>query len=259
MGRLAGTTALVTGASSGIGRATAVGLAGEGARVIVSARRREALDALSQEIVRDHGSDACGVLEADVRDREDVRQAVSQLEAAGWGEIDLLVNAAGLSAGLDPLHAGLFDDWDRMIDTNLKGLLNVTRFVLPGMVARGRGHVVNIGSLAGHEVYPKGNVYCATKYAVHALNRGMRLDLQGTGVRVTTIDPGMVETEFSLVRFHGDAERAAKVYEGMTPLTAADVADAVLYAVTRPPHVNVEEMILMPTDQASVTAVHRRG
>ena len=258
MGRLSDRTALVTGASSGIGRATALGLAAEGARVIVSARRRERLEEVSQEIVRVHGSDACGVLETDVRDREDVRQAIAQLEQAGWGEIDILVNNAGLSAGLDPLHAGLFDDWDRMVDTNVKGLLNVSRFVIPGMVARGRGHVVNIGSLAGHEVYPKGNVYCATKYAVRALNRGLRLDLQGTGIRVTSIDPGMVETEFSLVRFHGDAERAATVYDGMTPLTPDDVADAVIYAVTRPPHVNVEELLLLPTDQASATAVHRK-
>jgi 3-hydroxy acid dehydrogenase / malonic semialdehyde reductase len=168
-----------------------------------------------------------------------------------------VVNNAGLARGFDPIHQGSPADWDEMIDTNLKGLLYVTRAVLPGMVERGRGHVINIGSTAGHDVYPKGNVYCATKFAVNALTQGMRMDLLGTGVRVSTVDPGMVETEFSLVRFHGDAERADRVYQGLQPLTAGDVADAVLWCATRPPHVNIDEIILKPTAQASATQVHR--
>lgn len=257
MARLAGKTALVTGASSGIGRATALALAGEGARIIAAARRGDRLGELCDEIIRRHGAEACGKLELDVRDREDVRKSVDELEGAGWGEIDILVNNAGLAAGLDPIQSGLFDDWDRMIDTNVKGLLNVSRLVLPGMIARGRGHVVNIGSVAGRETYPNGNVYCATKAAERAINKGMRLDLHGTGIRVTTVDPGMVKTDFSLVRFHGDDEKADKVYAGAAPLGPEDVADAILWAVTRPAHVNVEEILLMPTMQASATMIKR--
>lgn len=259
MARLLGMTALVTGASSGIGRSTAIALAAEGARVIVSARRKDRIEEVSRGIVERFGAEACGVLDMDVRDRADVAQAMDQLAGAGWSDIDILVNSAGLAAGLAPVQTGSFDDWDRMIDTNLKGLLNVTRLVLPGMVARGRGHVVNIGSLAGVEPYPSGNVYCATKAGVRALSRAMRMDLPGKGVRVTCIDPGMAETEFSEVRFAGDRERAAAVYEGMKPLTADDVADAVVFAVTRPAHVNIDEIVLMPTDQASATQVFRRS
>lgn len=250
--------ALVTGASSGIGMATARALAAEGASVVAAGRRTERIEALRDELVAAHGPQACGALTVDVRDRDDVRDAMRRIADAGWGEVDILVNAAGLSAGLEPLQEGVFDRWDRMIQTNLAGLLNVTRLVLPGMVARGCGHVVNIGSVAGRQAYPGGNVYCATKAAVAMLNHALRLDLVGKGIRVTNIEPGMVETEFSLVRFEGDGERARKVYEGTTPLAAADVADAVLWAVTRPPHVNVENILLMPTDQASATSVHRR-
>jgi NADP-dependent 3-hydroxy acid dehydrogenase YdfG len=255
--RLAGRIALVTGATSGIGRATALALAAEGAKIVAAGRRKDRLESLSQEIVGQYGAEGVGVLEMDVRDREDVREGLSHLETAGWGEIDVLVNNAGLAAGLSPLHEGLFDDWDRMIETNVSGLLSVTRMVLPGMVARGRGHVVNIGSLAGREVYPQGNVYCASKHAVHALNRAMRLDTLGKNIRVTNVEPGLVETEFSLVRFHGDAERAGRVYENLTPLTPEDVADAIVWALTRPPHVNIEEILLTPTAQASATHVHR--
>jgi NADP-dependent 3-hydroxy acid dehydrogenase YdfG len=260
MGALAGRIALVTGATSGIGRATARALSAEGARLVVAGRRGDRLEALRDELVAAHGSpDACGALTVDIRDREDVTDAMRKLEDAGWGEISILVNAAGLASGLEPIQEGVFEKWDRMIETNLTGLLNVTRLVVPGMVARRLGHVVNIGSVAGREIYPRGNVYCATKAAVLALNKSLRVDLTGSGVRVTTIDPGMVETEFSLVRFDGDAERAASVYTGMTPLSAGDVADAIVWAVTRPPHVNVEEILLMPTDQASATVVHRTG
>jgi serine 3-dehydrogenase len=168
------------------------------------------------------------------------------------------VNNAGLSRGLAPLHEGLEDDWDEMVDTNVKGLLYVTRAVLPGMVARGSGHVINVGSVAGHETYPGGNVYCASKAAVRVLNKGLRLDLLGTGVRVSSVDPGLVPTEFSEVRFHGDRERAAKVYENTRPLSAADVAETILWCASRPPWVNVEDVLLMPTDQAAATLTHRR-
>lgn len=258
MAKLEGRTALVTGASSGIGRACARSLASEGARVIAAARRTDRVEALRDELDGEHGPQTCGALAVDVRDRADVEDAIRKITDAGWGEVDLLVNNAGLAAGLAPLQEGSFEHWDRMIDTNVKGLLNVSRMILPGMVARGSGHVVNIGSVAGHEIYPNGGVYCGTKFFVRAINKAMRIDLHETGIRVTSIDPGLVETEFSEVRFDGDAERAEKVYENTRPLTAEDVADAVTWAVTRPAHVNVEDMVLMPTDQASATRVHRR-
>ncbi|HHQ47803.1 MAG TPA: SDR family NAD(P)-dependent oxidoreductase, partial [Acidobacteria bacterium] len=175
----------------------------------------------------------------------------------GWSNIAILVNNAGLARGLAPIHRGDPEDWEEMIDTNLRGLLNVTRAVLPGMVQRGDGHVINIGSIAGHEVYPSGNVYCATKHAVAALTRAMGIDLLGTGVRVSSVDPGMVETEFSMVRFHGDEARARGVYEGLEPLHPEDVAEAVLFCATRPPHANVRELILMPSAQATAVHVHR--
>jgi serine 3-dehydrogenase len=258
MARLDGKIALVTGASSGIGQACARALADEGARIVAAARRAERVEALRDALQQQHGPEACGALTVDVRDRADVEDAVRKLEEAGWGAVDLLINNAGLAAGLGTLQEGSFDHWDRMIDTNVKGLLNVSRLILPGMVERGSGHVVNIGSIAGHEVYPGGGVYCGTKFFVRAINKSMRLDLHETGIRVTSVDPGLVQTEFSVVRFDGDDERASKVYENTRPLAPEDVADAVVWAVTRPPHVNVEELVLMPTDQASSTRVHRR-
>ncbi|HNO11052.1 MAG TPA: SDR family NAD(P)-dependent oxidoreductase, partial [bacterium] len=175
-----------------------------------------------------------------------------------WSAIDILVNNAGLGRGLDKLHEGKIADWEEMIDTNVKGLLYVSRAVIPGMVARGRGHIFNLGSIAGHETYPGGNVYCATKHAARAINNGMRIDLVDTPVRVTTIDPGLVETEFSVVRFRGDAERAKKPYEGIAPLRGEDIADLILFAATRPTHVNINEMIVMPKAQATSTLVHRK-
>ncbi len=258
MGTLEGRIALVTGASSGIGEACARSLARSGMRVILAARREARIEALRDEIVGHFGADACGALTVDLRDRQDVRDSIAKISAAGWGEIDLLVNNAGLAAGLDPFQAGDFDHWDRMVETNITGLLNVSRMVIPGMVERSFGHIVNIGSVSGREVYPNGAVYCGTKFFVRALNKGLRIDLHGTGIRVTTIDPGLVATEFSEVRFDGDKERAEKVYEGTRPLVAEDVADALNWCVTRPAHVNVEEILLMPTDQASTTMVHRR-
>ncbi len=249
-------TVLITGASAGIGAACARAFAREGARLVLAARRTERLQALAEELRAAHASE-CHLLALDVRDVGGVAQAVRGLPG-GWGEIGVLVNNAGLGRGLDKVHAGEPAEWDEMLDTNVKGLLYVTRAVVPGMVERGRGHVINLGSVAGHEVYPGGAVYCATKHAVDAITRGLRMDLLGTGVRVSTVDPGMVETEFSVVRFRGDQERADRVYAGMTPLTPADVADAVVWCATRPPHVNIDEIILKPTDQASATLVSRK-
>jgi 3-hydroxy acid dehydrogenase/malonic semialdehyde reductase len=246
----------VTGASSGIGQATAQAFAAEGAKVLMCARRAERLEDLAQTIEYEHKA-AVHYFRLDVRDQPAVDQAIAGL-APEWRAIDILVNNAGLSRGLDKLPQGLLDDWEEMIDTNVKGLLYVSRAVIPGMVERGRGHIINVGSIAGHEVYPGGNVYCATKFAVRALSKGLRLDLNGTPIRVSEVAPGMVETEFSLVRFHGDAERADKVYQGLTPLGPDDVADAVVWCATRPAHVNVSELVVMPTAQASTTLVHRK-
>ncbi len=246
---------LITGASSGIGAACARAFAGAGARLILVARRGRKLDALAGELTRDLGAVVLTSV-LDVRELVAVRRWVRELPEA-WNAISILVNNAGLARGIAPIHEGEFADWDEMVDTNLKGLLYVTRAVLPGMVARGSGHVINIGSIAGREVYPGGNVYCATKHAVNGLSRAMGIDLLGTGVRVSSVDPGMVETEFSIVRFHGDERRAAHVYDGFEPLHPADVAEAVLFCATRPPHANVREMVLMPTAQASAVHVVR--
>ena len=246
----------ITGASAGIGLACARAFAAQGARLLLAARRAERLEKLAAELEAGFGTKS-HVFALDVRDRKAVEKAVAGLPAE-WKEIEILVNNAGLSRGLDKLQEGKSEDWEEMIDTNLKGLLYVSRAVLPGMIARGRGHVINIGSIAGHEVYPLGNVYNATKFGLKALTKGLRLDLVGTGLRVTSVDPGMTETEFSLVRFRGDGERAGKIYQGFTPLTPDDIADAVVYCATRPAHVDVAEMIVMPTDQASTTVIHRK-
>jgi serine 3-dehydrogenase len=248
-------TVLITGASAGIGAACARAFAAAGARLILAARRTERLEAIAEELQRAHGTET-HQLALDVRELGVVTQLLAQLPPE-WEAIDVLVNNAGLGRGLDPLQEGDPTEWDEMIDTNVKGLLYVTRAVLPGMIERGRGHVINLGSVAGHEVYPGGNVYAATKHAVDAITRGLRMDLLGTPVRVSTVDPGLVETEFSTVRFRGDEERAKRVYHGYQPLTPADVADAVLYCATRPPHVNIDQIILKPVAQASAMLVHR--
>ncbi|MDZ8262164.1 SDR family oxidoreductase [Nostoc sp. ChiQUE01b] len=247
---------LITGASSGIGTACAKIFADAGAKLILAARRLERLQQLADTLSKDFSTEI-HLLQLDVRDRNAVESAIANLPSA-WSDIDILINNAGLSRGLDKLHEGSFQDWEDMIDTNVKGLLYVSRYVVPGMVSRDRGHVVNLGSIAGHQTYPGGNVYCATKAAVRAISEGLKQDLLGTRIRVTSVDPGMVETEFSEVRFHGNSERANKVYQGVTPLTADDVADVIFFCVTRSPHVNINEVVLMPVDQASATLVNRR-
>ena len=246
----------VTGASAGIGESTVKAFAAEGARILMCARRSDRLKELTRTLEREHKSEVHH-FRLDVRDQAAVDKALAGLPE-DWQAVEVLVNNAGLSRGLDKLPGGLVSDWEEMIDANVKGLLYVTRAVLPGMIARGRGHIINIGSIAGREVYPGGSVYCATKFAVKALSKVMRLDLNGTPIRVSEVAPGMVETEFSLVRFHGDAERAAKVYKGLTPLGPDDIAEAIVWCATRPAHVNVSEVVIMPTAQASTTLVHRK-
>ncbi len=248
-----GRVVLVTGASSGIGRACAEAFLAEGARVVAAARRTERLADLRAE----HG-DAVLPVTMDVRDRAQVSAAIVSLPAE-WTPIDVLVNNAGLAAGRGPIHTDDPENWDRMLDTNVRGLLNVSACVLPGMVERGSGHVINVGSNAGREVYPGGAVYCATKAAVERITRGMRMDVLGSGVRISQVDPGMVETEFSLVRFDGDEASAQAVYDGLTPLSAADVADVVTWVASRPPHVVVADVLVYPVDQAGSGRVARRS
>ncbi len=253
--RLQGKIALITGASSGIGAATALAFAAEGARLILTARRTAKLAEVAARALA-HGAAAVHSIEMDVRERHAVQHAIDALPPE-WAEIDILVNNAGLSRGLEKLYTGRIDDWEEMIDTNVKGLLYVARAVVPGMVVRQHGHIVTLGSMAGEMVYPNGAVYCATKAAALAINDGLREDLLGTPVRVTAIDPGLAETEFSTVRFHGDAGRAANVYKGLAPLVAEDIADAILWAVTRPDHVNIARITLSTVHQANSLLVHR--
>jgi NADP-dependent 3-hydroxy acid dehydrogenase YdfG len=245
----------ITGASAGIGLACAREFAKQGCRLLLAARRLERLRQLAGELKKSHGTTA-HVFALDVMKQDNVEKAFASLPPE-WRAIDILVNNAGLSRGLDRLQDGKPQDWEEMIDTNIKGLLYVTRQVLPGMVERRSGHVLNLGSIAGHQVYPGGNVYCATKSAVNALSHAMRMDLLGTGVRVCSVEPGLVQTEFSEVRFRGDRARAAAVYQNTRPLKPEDVAEVVAFAASRPPHVDISEVIIMPTDQASVHHVHR--
>jgi 3-hydroxy acid dehydrogenase/malonic semialdehyde reductase len=249
-------TVFITGASSGFGAACAQLFAEQGDRLILAARRAEPLMALRDELAE---KTAVHAVILDVRKRQAVRAAVEGLPD-GFGEVDLLVNNAGLALGLEPAHAANLDDWEVMVDTNIKGLMYCTRFLLPGMVARNRGHIINIGSVAGSWPYPGGNVYGGTKAFVEQFSRNLKADLLGTRVRVTCLAPGMAETEFSLVRFQGDAQRAAKVYAGTEPLTAADVAGIVAWVAGLPPHVNVNSLEVMSTHQAwGPLAVHKAG
>jgi 3-hydroxy acid dehydrogenase / malonic semialdehyde reductase len=247
--------ALITGATSGIGEATAKLLSQNGFDLILCGRREDRLSSLATELSTQARTTT---LSFDVREREDVEKAFRSL-GSDWRNIDVLINNAGNAHGLDPIQAGNYQDWDAMMDINVKGLLYVTREVIPGMVARKSGHVVNVGSIAGKEVYPNGNVYSASKAAVDSLTRGMRIDLNPYNIKVTALHPGLVETEFSLVRFKGDAKRAKDVYKGMKPLVAEDIADIILYTITRPPHVVIADMVIFPTAQASVSVVKREG
>ncbi|MBY0434244.1 MAG: SDR family NAD(P)-dependent oxidoreductase [Cyclobacteriaceae bacterium] len=246
--------ALITGATSGIGEATARLLAKNNFKLILCGRREDRLKALQTEL---SSKIEVTTLAFDVRDREDVSKTLRSLPEA-WKAIDVLINNAGNAHGLDPVQTGSLDDWDAMIDINVKGLLYVSREILPGMVERKSGHIINLGSIAGKEVYGNGNVYCASKFAVDALTRGMRIDLNAAGIKVTAIHPGLVETEFSLVRFKGDADRASSVYKGLEPLRGEDIADLILFALTRPAHVVVADLVVLPTAQASATVVNRK-
>ncbi|MAS20470.1 MAG: NAD(P)-dependent oxidoreductase [Leeuwenhoekiella sp.] len=247
-------TAFITGATSGIGAATAKYFAKNGINLILCGRRQERLDALKAELqnqVNVH------TLTFDVRNKKDVANAINGLPEA-FQQIDILINNAGNAHGLDPIQDGSTEDWDAMLDINVKGLLYVSDMIIPKMIAQNSGHIINIGSTAGKEVYPKGNVYCASKHAVDAINQGMRIDLNGYNIRVGAVNPGMVETEFSEVRFKGDSEKADKVYQGFKPLQAEDIADIIHFVVTRPYHVNIADLVVMSVDQASSTVVNKQ-
>jgi len=255
MGLFDNKTIFITGASSGIGKACAEAFAKEGANLLLSARREERLNELANTLKKNYSIKVKTIL-LDVRDKKRVEKVLSSLPRQ-WKDIDVLINNAGLARGFDKIQEGSTEDWDEMIDTNIKGLLFVTRQVLPNMISRECGHIINIGSTAGHEVYVKGNVYCATKFAVKALTQSIRIDVLDKNIKVTSVDPGMVETEFSLVRFNGDSEKAKTVYNGLVPLSAKDVAAAVVFCASRPPHVNINEIIITPVAQASSTQVYR--
>jgi 3-hydroxy acid dehydrogenase/malonic semialdehyde reductase len=257
MASLNGKTVLVTGASSGIGRATAIAFAREGCRLLLCARRLDNLQALEQDL-HTAGAASARLFALDVQNRQAVESAISALPAE-WSEIDVLVNNAGLSRGLAKFYEDDPGNWEEMIDTNVKGLLYVTRSVVPGMVARGRGHVINLGSTAAYITYANGGVYCATKAAEKVISEGLKIDLMGTPVRVTSVDPGMVETNFSSVRFRGDEEKAAKVYQNITPLQPEDVAETIVWAASRPAHVNIHTVVMTTIDQANSTVFNRRG
>jgi len=248
-------TALITGATSGIGKATAERFAAEGIQLVLCGRRQERLDAMQGELsahVKVH------TLNFDVRDKAKVAAAIKSLEAP-FSQIDILINNAGNAHGLDPIQTGNTDDWDAMLDINVKGLLYISKAVIPQMVGRREGHIINIGSTAGKEVYPNGNVYCASKHAVDALNQGMRIDLNKHNVKVGAVNPGMVHTEFSEVRFKGDTERADKVYQGFDVLKPQDIADIIHFVVSRPYHVNIADLVVMPTAQASATILKKEN
>ena len=247
---------LITGASSGIGEACAKLFAKEGAKLILAARSELKLKKLSLSLIKKYKADIVYRV-VDVRDKKAVEAFYDSLPVKKQ-TVDILINNAGLSRGLEPIHEGNIPDWDEMIDTNIKGLLHITRKFAPKMAARNKGHIVNIGSVAGHDVYPNGNVYCATKHAEKALSKAMRFDMYQHSIRVTSIDPGLAETNFSNVRFHGDKERAKEVYKGFTPLSAADIADSIFYAISRPAHVNINEIIITPTAQAAVGMIKKK-
>ncbi|HRH53439.1 MAG TPA: SDR family NAD(P)-dependent oxidoreductase [Chitinophagales bacterium] len=245
----------ITGASSGFGKATAEKFAQAGYQLILNARRLDRLETLKTHLEATYGSDVL-LLPFDVRNREEVAQQLDKMPSA-WQKIDVLINNAGLAAGRDAFQDGSMDDWELMIDTNLKGLMYVSKWVVKGMMEQKSGHIINISSLAGQEVYPQGNLYCATKHAVTALSKGMRMDLLPYHIKVTNISPGLAETEFSIVRFKGDTEKASKVYEGYQPLQPEDIADVIFFAASRPAHVNLEEITILPTAQSDSRTVNK--
>ena len=249
-------TVLITGASSGIGEGCARKFASEGARLILNARSVDKLEALAQELKEKYGT-SCYVMPFDVRDRKEASEALASLPAE-WQAIDVLINNAGLVIGVDKEHEGNLDEWDIVIDTNIKSLLSMTRMVVPGMVERGYGHIINIGSIAGDAAYPGGSVYCATKAAVKALSDGLRIDLVDTPLRVTNIKPGMVETNFSVVRFRGDKDKADNVYKGIRPLTGEDIAEVAYFAASAPEYMQIAEVLVMPTNQATGTIAYKK-
>jgi len=248
--------AMITGATAGIGKATAYKFAKEHYNLILTGRRVAILDEVSKDLEQTYGITVYK-MELDVRDKNEVEKQINALPDI-WKNIDILVNNAGLAVGLNPIQDGLIEDWERMIDTNIKGLLYVSRAISPLMIKNEKGHIVNIGSIAGRDAYPNGNVYCGTKAAVDSITRGMRIDLLKHGIKVTLIEPGAVETEFSVVRFKGDQEKADNVYKGFTPLKAEDIADAVYYVCSLPQHVNINDMLIMPTSQAAATIIDKK-
>lgn len=251
MNRLSGKTALITGASSGIGKATAKELAKAGVNITLLARREELLKELKDKLLEINSDITIEIIVADVRDRDDILIKLKNRV------FDILINNAGLASGLDKIQNGDIDDWEKMIDTNIKGVLYVTKAIINGMIAKNSGHIINIGSIAGHQVYPLGNVYNASKYAIKALTEAINIDLVGTNIRVSSIDPGAVETEFSIVRFHGDSDRASNVYKGFTPLKGEDIADVILFVLNAPKHVNIQNLLVTPTAQRNVYITHK--
>jgi len=254
---LKGKVVMITGASSGIGEACAKSFAALGSKLLLGARRLERLKALAQEIKKKYKAEVYPI-KIDVTNYKALEKAISGLPK-GWKEVEVLINNAGLALGIDKMFDADIKDWDAMIDTNVKGLLYMTRLILPGMVERGRGHVINVGSIAGFELYPGGNVYCASKAAVQILSKSLRMDVLGKSIRVTNIDPGMTKTEFPLVRWKGDEEAASRLYEGIDYLSPEEVAEAILFCATRPPHVNIGELVITPTEQISFMLTHRKG
>ena len=247
--------ALITGATSGIGKATSLKLASLGYDLIITGRRKARLESLAASITKQYNNKV-KALAFDIRVNSETDAAITTLNGE-WKNIDVLVNNAGLAAGADPIYDGLWSDWEQMIDTNIKGLLYISKLIIPFMIERNKGQIINISSIAGKEVYANGNVYCATKHAVEAITKGMRIDLLKYGIKVSSVSPGMVETEFSIVRYHGDKSKANDVYKGLTPLFAEDVADTIEFIVTRPPHVNINDILIMPTAQANAFYNHR--
>jgi 3-hydroxy acid dehydrogenase / malonic semialdehyde reductase len=240
--------AIITGATSGIGEATALLLANNKYKLILTGRRHDKLLLLKEKIVKEFNSKVL-TLNFDIRSLDETKNAIESLPQS-WKNIDVLINNAGLAAGFNTVQDGVIDDWERMIDTNIKGLLYITRCVSPIMVERNKGHIINISSIAGRETYPSGNVYCATKHAVQSVTKGMRIDMLKHGIKVSSVSPGAVNTEFALVRFNGDSEKAKQVYNGFIPLFAQDIAETILFVLTRPKHVNIDDILVMPTDQA---------